>query len=392
MNQTEPGIKKPLEEAGAEAYLMLGDLHSADIFYTTRFLASDSFAYLQTASGKETLLISEMEKGRAEKESRLSGIKTMKDFGYREKVKEKKDAALAYAACLSDLLLETGVIKVAVPYDFPVFYANCLTEAGFSVLPLKSPFKKLRSVKGAEEVEAVKYAQRAGEEAMKAAIKLIERAEEKDGILWHEGSELTGEKVLSVIDHTLLDYGCEAEETIVSCGEDSSNPHGTTAGPLRADAPIILDIYPRSKKKRYFADMTRTVVHGKASGELKKMYSAVLEAQETGLKMVKPGVTASDIHNAVCDLFEARGYDTYRSGAEVGFTHSTGHGVGLDIHELPGVGDNGAVLEAGNIITIEPGLYYPKIGGIRLEDLVLVTKNGCENLTKLEKKFELGGE
>lgn len=389
MTQTELSIKEPLEEAGAEAYLMTGDLHSADIFYTTRFLASDAFVYLQTASGKETLFISEMEKGRAEIESRVSRIKTAKDFGYREKVKEKKDASLAYAACLSDLLLEAGTIKVAVPYDFPVFYANFLTEAGFSVLPIKSPFKELRSVKGPEEVEAVKYAQRAGEEAMKAAIGIIESAEEKDGFLWHEDSKLTGEKVLSVIDHALLDYGCEAEETIVSCGEDTSNPHGTTAGPLRANAPIILDIFPRSKKKRYFADMTRTVVHGKASEELKKMYATVLAAQEIGLKMVKPGVKTSEIHKAVCDLFEEQGYDTYRSGAEVGFTHSTGHGVGIDIHELPGVGDHGTVLKAGNIITIEPGLYYPKIGGIRLEDMVLVTENGCENLTKLEKKFEV---
>jgi len=388
---TEPdfSIKKALEEAGTDAYLMIGNLHNSDIYYVTRFLASDDFAYLQTATGKEVLFISDMEKGRAEIESRISTIKTLQDLGYREKIKEKKDPSTAYAACISELLAGEGIKKVAVPYDFPIFESNFLKEAGFSVVPIKSPFRKLRSLKRPEEIEAIKYAQMAGEKAMEAAIALITEAEERGGLLYHAGEVLTGAKVLSVIDHTLLNYGCEAEETIVSCGKDTTNPHGTTDGPLRANSPIILDIFPRSKKKRYFADMTRTVLHGKASEELKKMYETVLAAQKKGFEMVKPGVKAADVHNAVCDVFEAHDYETYRSGAKVGFIHSTGHGVGLDVHELPGVGENGVLLEAGNVITLEPGLYYPEIGGIRIEDMVLVTENGCQNFTGLEKRFVL---
>ena len=389
MIEPEFSIKKALEEAGTDAYLMTGNIHDSDIYYVTHFLASDDFVYLQTVTGEEVLFISEMEKGRAEIESRVSTIKTNQDLGYREKIKEKKDPSIAYAACISELLSGEGIKRVAVPYDFSIFYSNSLKEAGFSVVPIKSPFRKIRSLKRSEEIEAIKYAQTAGEKAMKAAIALIAGAEEREGILCHEGQVLTGSKVLSVIDHTLLDYGCEAEETIVSCGRDTANPHGTTDGPLKANAPIILDIFPRSKKKRYFADMTRTVLHGKASEELKKMYEAVFAAQKKGLEMVKPGVPAADVHNAVCDVFEAHGYDTYMSGSKVGFIHSTGHGVGLDIHELPGVGENGVLLEVGNVITIEPGLYYPETGGIRLEDMVLVTENGCENLTGLEKRFVL---
>jgi Xaa-Pro aminopeptidase len=270
-----------------------------------------------------------------------------------------------------------------------VFESNCLKEAGFSIVPIKSPFRKIRSLKSPDEIEAIKYAQMAGEKSMEAAIALIKEAEVKDGFLYHSGEVLTGTKVLSVIDHTLLDYGCEAEETIVSCGQDTANPHGTTDGLLSANAPIILDIFPKSKKKRYFADMTRTVLHGEASEELKKMYETVLAAQKKGFEMIKPGVKASDVHNAVCDFFESNGYDTYRSGSKVGFIHSTGHGVGLDIHELPSVGENGTLLEAGNVITVEPGLYYPGIGGIRIEDMVLVTENGYKNFTGLEKRFVL---
>jgi Xaa-Pro aminopeptidase len=193
----------------------------------------------------------------------------------------------------------------------------------------------------------------------------------------------------SVIDHRLLDFGCETEEVIVSCGKDTANPHGTTSGPLRANEPIILDIFPRSKKKRYFADMTRTVIHGEASKELIKMYEAVRTAQEKAIGMIKSGISASSVHNAVCETFEKLGYDTYKSGSKVGFIHSTGHGVGLDVHELPSIGESDVLLETGNVITIEPGLYYPETGGIRLEDMVLVTENGCENLTSLEKKFEI---
>lgn len=389
MTDSEFGIKQALEEAGTDAYLMTGNIHNSDIYYVTRFLAADEFAYLQTAAGDEILLISEMERGRAQIESRVSIIKTIQDFGYREKFKEKKDASVAYAGCISELFAEERVKRVAVPYDFPTFYSNSLKEAGFDVVPVKSPFRRMRSRKKPEEIEAIKYAQMAGEKAMEAAIAVIAGAEEKGGILYHKGQPLTGIKVNSVIDHTLLDFGCETEEIIVSCGEDTANCHGTTAGLLRANAPIILDIFPRSKKKRYFADMTRTVIFGEATKELKKMYEAVLAAQEKALAMIKPGVSAANVHNAVCDTFEKLGYDTYKSGSKVGFIHSTGHGVGLDVHELPSIGESEVLLEKGNVITIEPGLYYPEIGGIRLEDLVLVTESGCENLTSLEKRFTL---
>lgn len=382
-------IKEAIEAVKADAYLMTGNIHNSDIYYVTHFLASDEFTYIQTKKGNEILFISQMEKGRAEIESRISNIKTTQDLGYREKIKEKKDVSLAYAACISELLLEEGAKRISVPYDFPTFYSEFLKNSGFSIIPIKSPFKEMRSLKSPEEIDAIKHAQMAGEKAMEAAITAIKKADNRDNLLYYEGEVLTGARVNSIIDHTLLDFGCETEELIVSCGEDTANCHGSTHGPLKANSPIIIDIFPRSKKRRYFADMTRTVLYGEASEELKKMYGAVLAAQEKAFEMIKPGVPAAAVHNAVCETFESLGYHTYKSGSKVGFIHSTGHGVGLDVHELPGVGENEALLEPGNVITIEPGLYYPKIGGIRLEDMVLVTENGFENLTSLEKKFVL---
>lgn len=380
-------ISRSLEEHRSDAYLIVGNSNNADIFYSTHFFASDQFAYFHTKDGRETLLISDMEKGRAELESRVSDIRTLQDYDYSSKVKERKDSGLAYCDCIAEILQKEGARRVAVPRDFPYYIAQALKEEGFSIEAIKSPFAVLRSRKKPSETETVKKVQDACNTAMKAAVEMIRKSEDVDGVLNFRGFTLTSEMIRREIDITLLEHGCEAESTIVASGTGSANPHWEGTGPLKANAPIVIDIFPRSKKERYFADMTRTVLKGKAPEKLQDMYKAVLEAQKAGIAMIKPGVKCSDIHNKVCDVFKERGYDTVREGSSVGFIHSTGHGVGLEIHELPFVGNSDTVLEEGNIITIEPGLYYPELGGIRLEDLILVTSDGHENLTEMEKKF-----
>ena len=191
----------------------------------------------------------------------------------------------------------------------------------------------------------------------------------------------------------LLKGGCQSEFNIVSCGKDSADPHQGGRGPLFAHQPIVIDIFPKSKTNDgcYFADTTRTVVRGNASSEIKKIYKAVLQAQKLGISKVKPGIKASVVHDSVQDYFEEHNFITEeKNGKMQGFIHSTGHGVGLEIHELPGITANSKdVLKVGNILTVEPGLYYPGIGGVRIEDLLLVTKDSCENLTKLPKVLEI---
>jgi len=260
------------------------------------------------------------------------------------------------------------------------------------VVLIKSPFIKSRAVKTEEEIEKIAASQNAAEKAMDAAIQMIQNARMEDsgsGRLVYEGDVLTGERVLAEISRVLLECGCADDETIVSCGPDSADPHGKTRGALYASHPIVIDIFPQSKKTRYFGDMTRTVIRGKVSEELIRMYDAVKGAQAAGVGAARPGVSCADVHNTVCDYLEAAGYDTYRSGFSVGFIHTTGHGVGLDIHEMPSVSDNSHILEPGNVITIEPGLYYPGIGGIRIEDTIVITKDGCRNLNTMPKIFEI---
>ena len=371
----------------ADVFLMTGDSHDADMYYATRFFASDSFTYLQTKNADEILFLSEMERGRAEMESRISDIRTTDEYDFKSKVKARGDPALGYVDCLAELLQKEGIRKIAVPRHFPLFTAQTLKEEGFTVMPIKSPLREMRMKKDETEIEHITSVQDACETAMQSAIDLIKNAIVTDGVLYHNGYTLTSEHIRAQIEHTLLDMGCEADSTIVACGKKSANPHWEGEGAILENEPIVIDIFPRSKKRRYFADMSRTVLKGKPSKELADMYIAVIAAQDAAFSRVKIGAKCSDIHNAVCDVFEKMGYYTIRNNSKVGFIHSTGHGVGLDIHELPNVGDNDYVLEEGNVITIEPGLYDPDIGGIRIEDMIVVTKDGYNNLTKFEKEF-----
>ena len=380
-------ITYALTSHNQDAFLIVGNSGNADMYYASHFFASDSFAYMQFRDGGELLLVSEMERGRAELESRVPVIRTLQECGYREKVKERGDPAIAYCDCLAEILQKNGARRIAVPRDFPYHTAQTLKEEGFSFEALKSPFSLMRARKSESEKEKIKCVQEACNTAMEKAVQMIHKSEMVGDKLIYQGYDLTSQSIRREIDITLLEFGCESESTIVAGGRGSANPHWEGEGVIHSNEPVVIDIFPRSKKERYFADMTRTVLKGEASEKLRDMYASVLSAQEAAIDMVRPGVKCSEIHNRVCDIFEERGHSTIRDGSTVGFIHSTGHGVGLDIHELPFVGNSDVELEAGNIITIEPGLYYPDVGGIRLEDLIYVTEDGHENLTKMEKSF-----
>lgn len=373
------------------AFLMVSESeHNADMYYSSGFLAYDPFIYLN--SGKDMIIVSDMELGRARKESTVKDVFPSSRFGIIEKLHRTKDLDIAYCEMIREILQSNNIRSVAVPYNFPVHLADCLRRADLTVTPVKSPLREMREIKSETEIKAIEYAQRAAERALSEGIMAIKEAYVRDGVLMHENSPLRAEDLRTIIARSLLLYDCEAPDIIIACGKGSSDPHWKGEGELLADEPIVIDMVPRSKQKRYYSDMTRTVLHGTPGEDLKNMYSAVLDAQITALNKIKAGITGADIHNIVCDVFEERGYETSRgkiSEFTEGFIHSTGHGVGLDIHEGPGLGENGKELKAGSVVTVEPGLYYKNIGGVRLEDIVVVTQNGCKNLTIFEKNLVL---
>jgi Xaa-Pro aminopeptidase len=187
-----------------------------------------------------------------------------------------------------------------------------------------------------------------------------------------------------------MELDCVAQHTIVAGGDQACDPHHEGTGALPANRSIIFDVFPRSGRTRYFADMSRTVVRGKPSVELTRLYQAVKEAQEEAIGKIRDGADGSKIHQGICDRFESMGYRTgLVNGRMQGYFHGTGHGVGLDIHEPPRISRTGSILQEGEIVTVEPGLYYPGLGAVRIEDMVLVTRDGCRNLTNFPKTFEL---
>jgi Xaa-Pro aminopeptidase len=188
----------------------------------------------------------------------------------------------------------------------------------------------------------------------------------------------------------LLEHRCRGEETIVACGRDAADPHERGSGPLSAREAIVIDIFPQHMEHGYWGDLTRTVVKGQPGPKLVALYRAVKEAQRAALKAIKPRVQVCTVHKAAQQVFEKAGFATgITDGFPQGFIHSTGHGVGLDIHEPPSLGDSTARLREGQVITVEPGLYYRTLGGVRIEDTVVVTKEGWRYLVPLEKKFQL---
>jgi len=375
-NETESANepKKPL--------LMVSEsMRNGDMYYATRFLAADPFIYLCFPhERKDILIVSRMEYERARKESVVNDVRSSLDYGHDLKTEE----------LIMKILQEEQVESIEVPGYFNLYTAEELKKNGIEVVPVDEVIMtKEREIKDGREIAYMKKAQSACEKAMALAISVIGKSTVNGNVLMENGEILTSERVKAYIEHALIDAGCTCDggEPIVACGKRAADPHFSGSGSLYANESIIIDIFPRLKVERYFADMTRTVVKGEPEKEIEEMYEAVLAAQNAALALVQAGVTCKEVHNCVCDIFEERGYDTIRTGGKKGFIHSTGHGVGLNVHENPSVSDNEYVLQKGNVITIEPGLYDPEVGGVRLEDMVLVLKNGCENLTRLEKKL-----
>jgi Xaa-Pro aminopeptidase len=380
----KPEMKDFLGRSNLDAVLFIGDsLCDLDMYYLSRFLASDRFTLL--AREGTSLLVSSMEAGRASKESTVDEVVSTSDYGIMEKLKESGKPDEAYLAVLREFLQDRRVNHLGVPFRFPAGIYRYLSR-DFDVSVIESPVSRWRAVKTEEEIAAIHEAQRACEEAMRVAVNLIRSSEPKGEVLLRQGEPLTSEQVRSKIEVCLLDRGCEAVDTIVAGGAQAVDPHARGSGPLPANEPIVIDIFPRSKQSRYFADMTRTVLRGEASREVEEMYEAASAAQDTGLAAVRAGISGREVHAEVVRAFQEHGYPE-REGC--GFTHSTGHGVGLNVHESPSLSEAGEILKERNVVTVEPGLYYPDIGGVRLEDLVVVVAQGCKNLTHFERKLVL---
>ena len=359
----------------------------ADLYYATKFIAPDPFVFVQTR-GKKYILVSDLEIDRAKKQASVHGVFSVSRLAAEYKQKHKKPCS--FVELVLYFLKILGIQSVLVPGNFQAQHYEPLRRAGLRIQYKTGIFFEKRLVKTRDEVAAIKQALRATEKAAAEAIRVLKRSVIRKGLLYSRGKVLTSEALKKVIHQTLLEEGCSAEHTIVSCGRHSIDPHDQGSGPLYAHQPIIMDIFPRSEKTLYHADFTRTLVRGKASPALKKMFTAVKAGQQIAFKMIRNGIETKKVHAAIQEKFARLGFQTSLKGGRMqGFFHSTGHGLGLEIHEPPRISVGDDVLKAGQVVTVEPGLYYKGIGGVRLEDVMVVTKKGCINLTRFPKVLEI---
>mgnify|MGYP006273200255 FL=1 len=373
-----------LAALGVDAYLIDADSTDSNQRYLSGFDAPDPFLTCYTPD-ELSLLVSGLEYGRAKTESRADRVRRPVAYDKRELVDAygPHEAAHRVAARFLD---DCGVESVAVPERFPLGTADGLRQQGIEVVADSDDvLVDIRAVKTPTELDHVRDAQRANEAAMAAAEALLDRAAvDAEGRLVVDSEVLTSERLKTAIETTLLQEGCGLDETIVACGTQAADPHDRGSGPLSANEPIIVDIFPRSKSTKYHADMTRTFCVGEPSETLAEWYGLTERALAAALETVEAGTTGADVHAAACEVYEDAGLPTLRAdpSTEVGYIHSTGHGVGLDVHERPRLSVDGGDLVAGQVITVEPGLYDPAVGGVRIEDIVIVTDDGYENITE----------
>lgn len=353
-----------------DAFLQIASAKNADQYYQTRFKAPDKYIYIRTKDEK-ILATSRLEYGRAQKEASVDRVINTSEY------RENSDSA---AEMIQKLLEDLGIQKIAVPRDFALYMGDELREKGLEVTPIENPTGEQRKIKSSDELQKLRAAQQVTEKAMEMFRDVLSEASEKGGELYYQGDVLTSDRAKSLIEKFLIEKNCKVpEDTIVACGEDSAQPHNAGEGPLKSGQPIIVDIFPRHSNL-YFGDMTRTFVKGEPCEKLQEMHSVVEKALEQALDMVSPGVKGEELHEKVCEVFEENGFETTE---ESGFLHSTGHGVGLELHEKPGLVPGTGELKPGMVITVEPGLYIPGIGGVRIEDMIAVTEDGYEDFNEM---------
>jgi Xaa-Pro aminopeptidase len=357
-----------------------------DMLYATKFWAPDPFIFLQR-NGKRTLVLSDLEIDRGRKQAEADEFFMFSQFEREVQGKSKK--VPPYEKVLAHFLKKRGVRSAIVPANFPLRYAEELAANNIRVRATNGFFWPEREAKSHKEVEMMGRALRITEKGLKRAIEVLKESKPGSGkrLRWR-GRTLTSEMLRAEIDSTILRAGGVPLGTIVAGGDQACDPHERGFGPLYADSLIILDVFPRDAKTGYFGDMTRTVLRGRASDAQRRLWDAVKAGQALALRRIKAGVDGMVIHKAIQELFASRAFPTeIRKGRRVGFFHGTGHGLGLEIHEYPRL--QKVTLKDRQVLTVEPGLYYPGLGGVRLEDVVLLTKTGCRILSRFPKQLEI---
>lgn len=357
----------------------------SDLRYITGFEVADDVIWARIR-GRSYLVLSPLEVDRGRRQAKVDHVLPLSDLE-KEAPSTPKRSSLASLAAV--WLLKRKITEVQVPAAMAVGHVRQLEAAGLRVRIAEDMLFPQREIKTEAEVRCMRRAQKAATAGFYRGLEILKstRIDRRKRLLW-AGAVLTSERLRQEIDAAILLAGGQPAHTIVAGGDQACDPHERGTGPLYAHQAIILDLFPRDAASGYFADMTRTLVRGRAGEELRKLYHVVLSAQQKAIHAMRPGVSGAQLQADVRQFFEEQGYSTRQvHGRWTGFFHGLGHSLGLDIHEPPRLA--ATRLQVGQVFTVEPGLYYPGVGGVRIEDMVRITPAGTQNLTRLPEILEI---
>ena len=379
-----------------EAKMMAGiPTLNAGLYRTIRFLVGDPAVYIELAGGNSqpssTLILRDIEMDRARQHARADHIACPADFAPAAGLSGDRETATAQAA--AEFLIRRGIRRVTVDRSLPMIYCEMLRRAGVdAVCDLEWGVVERRR-KDEQEIEFLRAVQSITEQVIELACSTIANARaDANGVLQHDGETLSSERLRTMIDIWLLERNCTNPGAIVAGGPVGADCHHHGCGPSRTGEPVIVDIFPRCKNSLYNGDCTRTVVHGDIPDEVARMHAAVVAAKRAATSAVRAGVTGDQVHQATIAAIENAGYQMGLPPADApdafcSMPHGTGHGLGLEVHEPPLLAVGGPTLLVGDVVTVEPGLYCKAWGGVRVEDVVVVRADGCENINRLHEEL-----
>lgn len=357
----------------------------SDLFFASGLHTPDAYIWFEIQD-ERAVILSALEYGRGLKECREGvAVYPLEEFFDKGKISPVEEVMCKMASRFE-------IEQFSVPYDFPLGLAEKARNSGLIIVPSEGVFFPEREFKQEDEIRKITEAMQITEDAMQTAIRMIaDSSVDKSGQLVLNGKVLCSEDVRTEIEVRIMRNRGVATDTIVACGPQGADPHCCGYGPLHAGKPIIIDIFPRVAATGYYGDLTRTVVKGKAPSLVLKAYEAVKNVRDQAKSELKVGVIPADIHKKTLKRLSAYGFDTGKNEqGNYGFFHSLGHGLGLDVHEAPRLSPaNTQPLQGGEVVTVEPGIYYPEWGGIRLEDVVWIRPDSCKCLTLIDSILEI---
>lgn len=382
-------MKKQSKKTVNRAKMLYADSEkSADMLYLGGVFVPDPFLAF-VIGGKRICFVNGLEYGRVSKSSAFDAVYSLEEALIEAAAFFKKKKA-ELIDLIKFFVAKNAVDELIVPMDFPAWLYAGLQKESVAITVCEGLLFPERAIKTAEQAALIEEGNQASIAGFMAVEAILEKSLIKNGFIYYKKQLVTAEMLKAEIEIACLRSGGISSHTIVACGDQACDPHCGGSGPIKPNELIIVDIFPRVKHTGYFGDMTRTFLKGKASSVQKKLVKTVKTAQSMAIKLVSACIAAKVVHQVVCDHFEQSGYKTEKvNGVPQGFIHSTGHGVGLDIHEMPRLSNNADKLEEGMVVTVEPGLYYPGVGACRIEDVVLVKKAGHKLLSQYHYKWEI---